>query len=368
MISNHLGIMVCESQGLIPFQEKKFYQRLCIMGTQLKMQVFVFSPLRINWSLQQVTGYTFDYKKKQWLKKYFPLPRLIYDRCFYNDKKQITHYRYHINKLRKFNNVQFLGHGLKGKWTIQQTLIKNPLFQPYLPYSERYIRPKSILPWMKHKGEVFLKPQGGSHGKGVLHIARLSKHQYSVKGRDMNNRSIDQMFNEFNSLLEWVEPFINSRKYILQDYLTLTSTGGEAFDIRSLMQKNSEGQWEHTGMAVRRGQPGSITSNLHGGGSAEEALPFLINEYGREQAKQIYAAIQELSHQIPPYLEQQHGRLIELGIDFGIDQQGRVWILEVNSKPGRAVFLYLRNINQKKSSIRNPIHYARYILDRQLGG
>lgn len=368
MISNFLGIMVCESSGLIPFQEKQFYRRLCRMGNRLKLQVFVFSPVRINWTLQQVCGYTFDEQTRQWLKKEFPLPRLIYDRCFYKNRKQIAHYHSHISKLHRMKSVQFLGNGLNGKWAIQQFLMTNPLFQPYLPYSERCVRAQNILPWIDQKGEVFLKPQGGSQGKGVLHVVKCDRKQYRVKGRDMKNRPVDKTFISYNDLQQWIGHFISSRKYILQDYLTLTSTTGEAFDIRSLMQKNHEGHWQHTGMAVRRGAPGSITSNLHGGGSAGEALPFLRKEYGEEKAVHIHSTIHDLSHQISPYLEERYGRLLELGIDFGIDQQGRVWILEVNSKPGRAVFLNLRNTNQKKSSIRNPIHYARYILDRQLGG
>lgn len=360
--------MVCESQGFIPFQDKQFYRRLCHIGNRLKMQVFVFSPVRINWSLQQVSGYTFDDQTSQWLKKDYPLPTLIYDRCFYKNKKQLVRYHPHISKLHRMKNVQFLGIGLKGKWDIHQTLMTNPFFRPYLPHSEKCVRTKDILSWIKQKGEVFLKPQGGSQGKGVLHVIKCSRAHYRVKGRDINNQSVDEAFNRFIDLLQWIEQFVSSRQYILQEYLTLTSTTGEAFDIRSLMQKNHKGQWHHTGMAVRRGAPGSITSNLHGGGSAEESLPFLTTEYGEEKAKHIYTMIQELSSQIPPYLEQQYGRLLELGIDFGIDRQGRVWILEVNSKPGRSVFLNLRNTNQKKSSIRNPIHYARYILDRQLGG
>ena len=52
----------------------------------------------------------------------------------------------------------------------------------------------------------------------------------------------------------------------------------------------------------------------------------------------IIQTIRDLSAQLPSLLEEGFGRLGELGIDFGVDTKGRVWILEVNSKPGRRAF------------------------------
>lgn len=38
--------------------------------------------------------------------------------------------------------------------------------------------------------------------------------------------------------------------------------------------------------------------------------------------------------------EQIDGTLGELGLDIGVDRNGRVWLFEVNAKPGRHIFLH----------------------------
>jgi hypothetical protein len=115
-------------------------------------------------------------------------------------------------------------------------------------------------------------------------------------------------------------------------------------------------------MAVRRGQDGSLTSNLHGGGIAEPAGPFLARQFDAEKARSILSKLRELSVEIPEALENCHGRLAELGIDFGVDIQGNIWILEVNSKPGRSIFTYLEDPQARSKAVTNPIHYARFLL------
>lgn len=363
-----LGIMTCRSKGRFPFTEVAYYRQLCLLGIHLNLQVFVFSPERIDWILKRVIGYTYSQERKRWLQGTYSLPYLVYDRCFYKSRNDVLLLRPHIQRLRQMKSVYFLGNPIKGKWNIQKILMQDPYLHPYLPNTRSYDSHKFLIQWLRQKKQAFLKAQSGSQGRGVLHIMHVSSHHYSVRGRTWNNQSFHIEFTRLFDLLQWLRRFIQRRKYIIQDYLSVTSKSGQAFDIRSLMQKNGQGVWQMTGAALRCGQPGSITSNLHGGGHAEDALPFLTKEFGARHAQQTMDTVKQLSEHIPSLLEQQYGQLVELGIDFGIDQKGNIWILEINSKPGRAAFKKTHRTNSKKSSIQNPIHYARYILDRQLGG
>ncbi|MNG25160.1 Endospore coat-associated protein YheD [compost metagenome] len=93
---------------------------------------------------------------------------------------------------------------------------------------------------------------------------------------------------------------------------------------------------------------------------------FLSKEFGERTADLLTETIAMLSQRIPTVLESYHGRLAELGIDLGIDTRGRVWILEVNSKPGRTIFARLHNERARKKSMANPIHYAGFLLNKQL--
>lgn len=364
----YLGIMVCEKHGSPPFSEKTFFRRLCLLGKNEGLQVYVFFPRSVRWAAKQVEGYTFQTTSNQWAKKLWPLPNYVYDRCFYGDKNLYEKYQVHINKLKQNHSIQFLGQGLKGKWAVMQILAREPQLIPHLPLTEAYQGNEHVHRFLAKYEQAILKPQSGSQGKRIVHISLQGNETYILHGRDRRNQPFRQTLTGRHNFNRWLVQYTGASKYLIQAYLTLTASTGEAYDIRSLMQKNKQGQWELTGIALRRGKPGSLTSNLHGGGHAERAEPFLRSEFGNLRAKNILAKVQDLSMKIPSVLEASHGRLLELGIDLGIDKQGNVWVLEVNSKPGRTVFSQINDPTAKQSSVSNPIHYARYLMERQLGG
>lgn len=69
-----------------------------------------------------------------------------------------------------------------------------------------------------------------------------------------------------------------------------------------------------------------------------------------------------LSLTITRALEERYGRLGELGIDYGIDRSGNIWLLEVNSRPGRASFFQTRQPKCAFRSVNRPLEYARYLM------
>lgn len=360
-----LGIMVTELNRELPFASSTFYEHLTFHGAKEGIDVFVFSPNRINWQQGMVRGYVFDRFKQDWAPRTFPLPAIIYDRCFFSTKQSYLTYQYHVRKLRATPTIRFLGYGLSGKWEVGQILMKDPELHPYLPETSRLRNRQQLEAWFHHRTDAFLKPQGGSQGRGALHLHKEGA-SFTVQGRDGRNQPITNNFLEWDSCWQWLKNQIGSRPYLLQEYLHLHTMNGMAFDVRSLVQKNGRGYWEQTGMAVRIGKRGSITSNLHGGGTAEEISDFLIKEFGDIKSRQLIDTIAWLSHHVPSLLEAYHGRLAELGIDLGIDTAGRVWLLEVNSKPGRTIFARLHNERARTKSIVNPIQYAGFLLNKQL--
>ncbi|MGG1556194.1 YheC/YheD family protein [Paenibacillus ferrarius] len=359
-----LGVMVTERNRPLPFADAAFYRSLSVFGAEQGIEVFVFSPNRIDWAQSVVQGYVYD-EAGGWQARQFPLPSLIYDRCFFSSKESYTAYRHHVRKLRARRDIRFLGNGLGGKWEVARMLAKDSALLPYLPETARLHSGAQLKAWLAEKQEAFLKPEGGSQGKGALHVQRTNEagsERYVAEGRDGRNQPLSRTFPDFLACWQWLRMIIGARPYLLQAYLSLHTAEGIAYDVRSLMQKNGRGLWEMTGVGVRAGKPGSLTSNLHGGGKAEEVSSFLTRQFGDAKAKELLSVITELSLRIPPLLENDHGRLVELGLDFGIDTQGRIWILEINSKPGRTLFAELRNERARADSIANPIRYARFLL------
>ena len=227
--------------------------------------------------------------------------------------------------------------------------------------------PDKALSFLRRHRKIVIKPNGGSHGRGVAAIQQ-SESGYLVHGRTRENRFFQLTFNDESSLKQWLNRFVATTRYVMQPYLQLTTPDGRPYDLRMLIQKNERGEWITTGMAIRTGKPHSLTSNLHGGGRAERAVPFLLRHFHRDQVDDIMEKIRWLATVVPPHIERHHGRLLELGLDVGIDTDGRVWLLEVNSKPGRSVFVLTGQKDVYRQATLLPIRVALAIFNRQTGG
>ncbi|MEH7087157.1 YheC/YheD family protein, partial [Neobacillus drentensis] len=77
----YLGVMVCESTGNVPIPERPFCRRLCMVGRKHGITVFAFSPTWVRPKSDYGIGYT--YSPKGWERGVYPIPTLIYDRCYY---------------------------------------------------------------------------------------------------------------------------------------------------------------------------------------------------------------------------------------------------------------------------------------------
>lgn len=72
--------------------------------------------------------------------------------------------------------------------------------------------------------------------------------------------------------------------------------------------------------------------------------------------------IQHILRTLPAEIEAVFERLFELGIDLGIDKKGQLWILDINSKPGRKIIQALQPENMKDIH-RAPLQYSQYLAN-----
>lgn len=355
-----LGIMTrCQGSH---FVDKGYYRKLTQYGRKHGIRVFVFSPRQVDFSTRMVKG--FEFRNGAWQSNVFPMPTLIYDRCFVGPSYR--HYKPFVEKLQNDRNITFLGHGLSGKWQVHQMLLKSSLLAPHLPPTD--LLTFSALDGTLNKyGAAIIKPMAGTHGIGVVRIKEI-RGGYVASGRNRENQPFRRLIREKEKLKGFVTSFTAGRKFLVQPYLELHTPDGTPFDVRVLVQKNGKGNWETTGRAVRLGDKRSITSNLHGGGKAVALASFLSKHFPPAMCTRIDQVIHQLTDELPRFLEQNHGRLVELGIDVGIDTTGNVWIIEVNSRPGRTVFRMIDDPTAQLHSITQPVRYANYLMKERVGG
>jgi len=212
---------------------------------------------------------------------------------------------------------------------------------------------------LKRYKSIIVKPVNGMGGKGIVKL----NYDNLMLTMEKDNEAKQEI--SLNSL---VESLASSHSYIIQKWIDIRDKDNHVFDIRALVQKNAAHKWELTGMAVRRGQAFSITSNLKGGGAVFEVSPFLTKTFGAERAKHLTKQLSRIALYIPSYLEKIYNKqLFELGIDLAVDRHGQVWIIEVNNKPGKTIFQQLNDPILDEKSKRLPVLYAHSLLKRKTG-
>ncbi|NLB88319.1 MAG: YheC/YheD family protein, partial [Syntrophomonadaceae bacterium] len=121
-------------------------------------------------------------------------------------------------------------------------------------------------------------------------------------------------------------------------------------------------EWDVTGMACRVGKNGSIISNLSSGGRGQKIEDVLKRNIPYQQTRErIIEDIKFISIEATKTLEKSIGQCGEMGIDVGIDKNGKVWFIEANIRPARYVFNLIGESDTRLRSIEKPMQYAGYL-------
>jgi hypothetical protein len=338
--------------------ESRYINEMAVLAADTGMDCYRFIPSMINPHSLQVRGKKFDSEKKQWQEEEFILPPLIYDRCFYGDDKHSKQCMPIVSWLKTRSDITFLGYGLPNKMELYQAL-NSSVLAAYLPSTQLIKDTKTVVQELDKRNKLIIKPINGSQGYGIYYLQKISK-TYLVK-TEKNKEMISRTFPNTAKLASWLRTLITQRTYLLQPYLELSNAELQPFDIRILLQKNEFGDWVERGKGVRIGNKAGLLSNLSAGGSSLDfstwtaTLPIAKNEL-------ICNEIDYIITQLPALLESEFLPLFEIGIDIGIAKNGTIWILDVNSKPGRKVILQTKP-TLKETLLRAPLLYGKHLFE-----
>ncbi len=349
-----VGVMTTRRPGTRPFSESRFLRELSQAARLVGVQLVVFSPLDISWGHGTVLGFTHK-KGVGWQARQYPVPRVVYDRLFPSRGRWQLYFS-QVARMRRTFRVTMMGRGLHGKWQMYRIIRRYEDLRPYLPET-RLGSVQSLASLLSKYETVFVKPVFGSGGKGIACVRRW-RGGYVVKrvGRPrLRATSLAGVVAALGGV---------SRRQLVQQGLKLNHLQGSTFDIRSIVQKNGDGQWQISGKAVRVGRRGKITSNLHTGGRAY-SVPSVLQRCFSERAEAIEAELESLAIRVAEVMDKHAGPLCDLGLDMGVDVEGKVWLIEVNSKPGRKVFLQIGDREARQRAVRTLMEYAKYLVEQR---
>ncbi len=330
--------------------------------------VFVFCPEDIDWTRFTVTGLIphpeAESAETRWVPLNLPIPDVIYDRFPSRSIESRPEVQEAKAWLMAWPDLLYFNPMFLNKWETHLALRDIPDVAEYLPPTKLVETPEDLKDFLTLYRSVFLKPSSGSLGRRIIKVEIDQEGSYKFMYRSREKFTIEGQVADFTALVSLLRPVMGKRNYIVQKDLRLARFEDCPFDIRALAQKDRRGNWRRTKIYVRKAAPGSFLSNLSDG-----ARPIAIATVLNEVFKSDFLArdglgeeIRKAVRTIPPALEQGTGMTWgELGIDLGIDYAGKIWLIEINSKPFRALVSDRGSSKVIRRSLIRPLEFAKFL-------
>jgi hypothetical protein len=304
---------------------------------------FYFSPGKVNIHNKSILGKVYD--KGNWVDKECPFPDVIFNASGPTSSKSedIVNYLY--------DRIPFTSHSIGNKMSVYKRIKEAGEYEPYLIPSEILENFEVFNEMINRFGKVVIKPVSGHQGGGILFIEREGKAEYKV---NENGEMSVYSEKELNKLLM---ENIKEQEYLIQPFISCKIKSGHVYDFRLHVQKNDEGRWVITSIYPRIGQLGTLTSNMANGGYTAYLKHFLNAEFGNKWFD-MYQQLKWFSLNFPVHFDSLYKQdsFDELGIDVGVDQKQKLWLFEVNWRPGAPMIF-----NLELDVAKNTILYAKYL-------
>lgn len=349
-----LGILG-DSGRLSKFGEQtRYFKRLLKKADKLGLDAFVFT----DFTNDGVTAW--KYVGEKWVSEKRGLPKVFYNRSFRKRPyvKGTSSTKFLTDRgCKPLNSANFRKLALDKHLTFS-ALSSEDLGGLGIPYTEKYKEDK-LIPFLQEHPRTILKPRFGSGGKGIISINK-NGNNYDIHYKDIHiTCPEDQLSDRVNMIRAKMKT--SKRLYIIQEKIDLPKYQNSVFDVRVIYQKGKDGKPLRTGMAARIASPNTVTANLHQGGGRSKLSSILETLFNQDMEGEIAESIRTYSKKIFEVLDKKVGPIGEIGIDFLIDQNGKVHLIEVNSVPGRSLFRILPEI--REVAIQRPVEYAKYIIE-----
>lgn len=337
-ISGFIGIMVASRK-----QRKKVLKQYHKCNTT-DMELFCFTPSAINWKRKSIIG--LRRLNRKWVIWRFPFPKVVYNRCYNINHSMIKRLERVIGRKKCFNHFnQF--NKLMTHMSLSQGLAQ------HLPETVPYNTENAARLLEIHK-ILYLKPCYGNQGKGVYRVQMKDSGEIHIGQHHLLPTIIVEDVLQFQYK---IHELLGSRPYLIQQGINTQQWNDQAYDIRALVQKNEEGEWTVTNVVSRIAHPGYFnTSVCDEVFLSEDVLKHL---YPPEKVNATIRSIYDISLRTVEILETNtRYHLGELSVDYVLDNEEHIWIIEVNGKPRKDLY---DGIDNQYIVYKRPLQYARFL-------
>ncbi|WP_194842113.1 YheC/YheD family protein [Gracilibacillus salitolerans] len=234
------------------------------------------------------------------------------------------------------------------KWGQTLKIKQNPILSQHYPETVLYSS-DNLHDFLNRYTFIYVKPVSNCKGRGVVQIGTNSNGRYTIKGYTITGSKIDRETNSLEAVIKVLHSIyrrtLNSKRYIIQQGISSVTPDGLALGVRAHIQY-VQGKWVLGGML---GKLANIDSGIVNRNRGAWALPIsqLLLEHlkmDQKQAQKLEREIERVCIEAGKVFCDENRRIVECGIDIGIDQLGKIWVFEVNMiGPSIEFFSYLKD-------------------------
>jgi glutathione synthase/RimK-type ligase-like ATP-grasp enzyme len=321
--------------------------------------IYFFTLDDIHASASRLKGWTYN---NSWKSRHFPIPNVIYNRLTSRKYENMPKVQQFLEHVKTQYNTDIFNEKYLNKNEVFDALKKDAQLQSYLPESYLFKNYQMLKTMSSRHSILFLKPVTGSLGKGIIRIKREDSGVYSCSFSSLSGTR-KQTFSRLSKLFNRISGKLKTQNYQIQQGIHLATVHRKPLDFRALVQRDSQGEWSITSVVARVAKEQHFVSNVAQGGSlskVSEALERSSLSPGlrAELPVKMRRAALDIAKGIETFIP---AHFAELGVDLAVDQWGKIWLLEVNSKPSKNDNTPLDGTVRIRPSVRKTIQYARFL-------
>jgi hypothetical protein len=325
-------------KGLPVGKEARLLGEMFISASRQGILMYLFYAHNIDWNSATVKGYTLynkEINQLRWISHVFPLPDIVYNRIRYRKIEDKPSIKMTLKKLANHPDIHLFNSRFLDKWEVHEVLNSDSVISQFLPETIPYSL-KSLNSLINKYSEVFLKPRNSSVGKGIIKVIKQANGGILYQLVDENHNILIKNTTD-NGLYNELKPYIkNPKDYLVQQGIDLARLNNNVFDLRTQVQKDGRGIWRIIGVGVRVAANNCFLTHIPNGGQTASYKEVITYVFGNSDTikNKLNNQINTILRHVPDCLERNSKlSLAILSIDIGIDLTGKLWIIEVNSKP-----------------------------------
>ncbi|MBP1157077.1 MULTISPECIES: YheC/YheD family protein [unclassified Paenibacillus] len=229
---------------------------------------------------------------------------------------------------------------ITSKWAKTKALLPNHSIAKHIP-DTRVITRNHLHQMLERYGMVYVKPDNGTYGIGVMRVERESgqrggRYRYQAG-------TIIRTFSRFDAMYDSILKLTRKRRYVVQKGIHLLKYNKRRFDLRVMVQQSPSKHWVTTGIIGRVAAQRKVVTNVHNGGTLVSFDTLLKGHAGTSRRMGLSRSLNQLGLTVAKQMKSRYPGIKELGLDVALDQRLYPWILEVNTAPDPFIFSKLKD-------------------------